>query len=107
MQNNNFLKIPTREELESVCVVCCDKAVTVQDYHNNLYCEKHQYRAEMMNWGHENNYPSVSCEPLAFFAIGAGEYCWRMAVLLGPEDALMTAYRVLQGQQVNEQAKGA
>lgn len=47
----------------------------------------------LLQWGKERDYPALWCPP---YAIGPGEYCWRMFCGLGKPEALQAAISVVQ-----------
>ena len=74
------------------CSNCAAFAITT-DALGYAWREAHAYRAQVSAWGKEHHFPDLKCFP---FAIGPGEYCWKIAVGVGKDGFLYMALAAIE-----------
>jgi hypothetical protein len=70
----------------------CGKDRTMTDQYSLPWCEEHKPRGRLLNWGWHHRFPNLECKP---FAIGAGEFCWYVAIVAGTNDLIRAAFAAL------------
>lgn len=61
----------------------CGQPSTHTDVLGLQWCEEHEYRGKLINWGSVHNWSDLQCAP---YAIGPGQYCWHVAITIGNDD---------------------
>lgn len=87
MQRVNVHSHGTRSIRIKYCALCSD-AFSMVDTSGYQWCEKHQNRGELLDWGSAHSYPDLQCPP---YAIGPGRSCWVAAMTLGINDFVSVA----------------
>jgi hypothetical protein len=79
-------------------VTGCTESSAMKDALGLTWCEAHEYRGKLINWGAKHNWPNLQFTP---YAIGPGNYCWAIAAMLGNDDfiGLAAAYVELLDEQ--------
>jgi len=80
------------------CARCAEFA-SITDVLGYAWCVTHAYRAEVSAWGKAHHFPDLKCFP---FAIGPGEYLWKIAVGVGKDDFLYMALAAIEDRENNE-----
>ncbi len=73
------------------CCYCAKEKVETSRY-GLPWCEDHKPRGRLLNWGASHRFPALQCKP---FAIGAGGFCWYVAVVAGTNDLIRAAFAAL------------